>query len=81
MLLTVHTMLSLIFSIFILALGLFTIYLRIFKNNKGLGKIEKMKEIYGETFGTFLHIVSYTVIPIALGIAGIVCYCLGIEIF
>lgn len=74
-------MLSLIFSIFILALGLFTIYLRIFKDNKGLGKIEKMKEVYGENLGPFIHIVSYTVIPIVLGIAGIVCYCLGIEIF
>ena len=81
MLLIVHTMLSLIFSILILALGLFTIYLRVFKNNKGLSKIEKMKQVYGERFGTYLHIISYTVIPIVLGIAGIVCFFLGIEIF
>lgn len=74
-------MLSLILSIFFLVLGLFTIYLRVFKNNKWLGKIERMKEAYGKTAGTILHIISYTVIPIALGIVGIVCYCLGIEIF
>lgn len=74
-------MLSLIISIFFLAFGLFTIYLRLFKNNKWLGKIEKMKQAYGERLGTYLHVISYTVVPIAVGIAGIVCYCLGIEIF
>ena len=74
-------MFTLIISIFFLAFGLLTIYLRLFKNNKGLGKIERMKEAYGETFGTFLHVISYTVIPIVMGIVGIVCYCLGIEIF
>lgn len=74
-------MLQLIFSIFFILYGLFTIYLRIFKNNKWLSKIDRMKGAYGDKFGTFLHVISYTVIPIILGIVGIVCYLLGIEIF
>lgn len=74
-------MLSLILGIFFLSLGLFTIYLRVFKNNKWLGKIERMREVYGETLGTIVHIISYTVAPIILGIGGIVAYCLGIDFF
>ena len=74
-------MLQLIISILFIVYGLFTIYLRIFKNNKWLGKIDRMKEAYGDKFGTFLHIISYTVLPIVLGVVGIVCHFLGIEIF
>jgi hypothetical protein len=55
--------------------------LRIFKNNKWLGKIDRMKEAYGDKFGTFLHVISYTVLPIVLGVVGIVCHFLGIVIF
>ena len=74
-------MLQLIISILFIVYGLFTIYLRIFKNNKWLGKIDRMKETYGDKFGTFLHVISYTVLPIVLGVVGIVCHFLGIEIF
>ena len=57
-----------------LLLGLITIYLRIFKNSKGLGKLETMKETYGEKLGLAIHIISYTVVPIAVGIVMIVRY-------
>ena len=55
--------------------------LRVRKDSKAWGKLEKMKEVYGEKAGTVIHIISYTIVPIAVGIAGIVAYCLGIKVF
>ena len=66
---------------FALLFGLFTLYLRLFKNSKGLGKLEKMKEFYGEKNGTIVHVVFYTIVPIALGIIGIIAYFMGIYAF
>ena len=54
---------TLIFGIIALLFGLLTIYLRVFKNSKGLGKLEAMKETYGEKLGLAIHIISYTVVP------------------
>ncbi len=68
---------TLIFGIIALLFGLLTIYLRIFKNSKGLGKLESMKETYGEKLGLAIHIVSYTVVPIVVGIVMIVRYLLA----
>lgn len=65
---------DLIFGVLFLLLGLITIYLRIFKNSKGLGKLETMKETYGEKLGLAIHIISYTVVPIVVGIVMIVRY-------
>lgn len=65
---------NLIFGILFLLLGLITIYLRVFKNSKGLGKLETMKEAYGEKLGLAIHIISYTVVPIVTGIVMIVRY-------
>lgn len=31
--------------------------------------------------GAVIHIISYTVVPIVIGIIGIVAYCLGIKVF
>ena len=54
-------MVTLIVGILALLFGLFTLYLRLFKNSKGLGKLEKMKEFYGEKNGTIVHVeVFYT---------------------
>ena len=61
--------------------GLYTIYLRVCKDSKAWGKLEKMKEVYGEKAGTIIHIISYTIVPIAVGIVGILAYCLGIKVF
>ena len=41
----------------------------------------RMKEAYGEKAGAVIHIISYTVVPIVIGIIGIVAYCLGIKVF
>lgn len=68
---------NLIFGVFALLMGLLTIYLRVFKNSKGLGKLETMKEAYGEKLGLAIHIISYTVVPIAVGIVMIVKYLLA----
>lgn len=74
-------MFTLIFGILLLVFGLFTIYLRVFKESKGLGKLDRMKQVYGDKIGTLMHIISYTVVPILLGVAGIIAYFLGVEIF
>ena len=65
---------DLIFGVLFLLLGLITIYLRVFMNSKGLGKLEAMKETYGEKLGLAIHIISYTVVPIVVGIVMIVRY-------
>ena len=74
-------MAELIIGILALLYGLYTIYLRVRKDSKAWSKIEKMKEVYGEKAGTVIHIISYTIVPIAVGIVGIVAYCLGIKVF
>ncbi len=74
-------MAELIIGILALLYGLYTIYLRVRKDSKAWGKLEKMKEVYGEKTGTVIHITSYTIVPIAVGIVGIVAYCLGIKVF
>ena len=74
-------MAELIIGILALLYGLYTIYLRVRKDSKAWGKLEKMKEVYGEKAGTVIHIISYTIVPIAVGIVGILAYCLGIKVF
>ena len=74
-------MAELIIGVLALLYGLYTIYLRVRKDSKTWGKLEKMKEAYGEKAGTVIHIISYTIVPIAVGIVGIVSYCLGIKVF
>jgi hypothetical protein len=65
---------DLIFGIVFILLGLITIYLRVFKKSKGLGKLETMKETYGEKLGLVIHVISYTVVPIVTGIVMVVRY-------
>ena len=74
-------MAELIIGILALLYGLYTIYLRVSKNAKAWGKLDRMKEVYGEKAGSAIHIISYTVVPIAIGIVGITSYCLGIKVF
>ena len=74
-------MVELIIGILALLYGLYTIYLRVSKNAKAWGKLDRMKEVYGEKAGSAIHIISYTVVPIAIGIIGIAAYCLGIKVF
>ncbi len=71
-------MYSLIFGIFALGFGLFTIYLRLFKDSAGLGKLATMKETYGKKVGTIVHVIAYTVLPIVLGIIFLLEYFLSL---
>ena len=57
-------MVTLIVGILALLFGLFTLYLRLFKNSKGLGKLEKMKEFYGEKNGTIVHVEVFWIIKV-----------------
>lgn len=74
-------MAELIIGILALLYGLYTIYLRVSKNANAWGKLDRMKEVYGEKAGSAIHIISYTAVPIAIGIVGITAYCLGIKVF
>lgn len=68
-------MAELIIGILALLYGLYAIYLRVSKNSKAWAKLDRMKEVYGEKIGATIHIISYTVVPIAIGIVGIIAYC------
>lgn len=74
-------MITVILGILLIAYGLLTIYLRVFKQSHGLGKLEKMQEFYGEKLGKALHITAYTILPILLGALALIChFALGIDI-
>ena len=47
--------------------GLYTVYVR-FTDPTKLGKLEPMRKQWGETAGTVVHVVGYTIMPIVLGI-------------
>ena len=74
-------MAELIIGILALLYGLYIIYLRVSKNSKAWAKLDRMKEVYGEKIGATIHIISYTVVPISIGVVGIIAYCLGIKVF
>ena len=58
---------NIIIGIAAIAYGVFTIYARV-TNRAGFGKLEAMKERWGSTAGTILHVIAYTVVPIVVGI-------------
>jgi hypothetical protein len=51
------------------------------KNPEKFGKLNAMKEKYGEKTGVTIHTISYTVIPIVAGIIFIVVGFMGVTIF
>jgi len=55
--------------------GIFTIVIRIMKKeDKFFVKYEAMKRQYGNAAGTIIHILGYTVVPLAVGIYFIIKY-------
>ena len=40
-----------------------------------------LKEAYGEKGGTIIHVISYTVVPIIIGVACIIACFLGVDVF
>lgn len=67
-------MLKLLVGILALLYGLYSLYLRVRKDMKSFGKLDQMKERFGEKAGNIIHIVSYTILPILIGISIIVVY-------
>jgi hypothetical protein len=63
-----------------LVFGLCTLYFRV-KRPEKFGKLNAMKEKFGEKTGTAIHTISYTVLPIITGIIFIVGGLMGIAIF
>ena len=61
-------MIELIFSIFALCFGLYSLYLWIAGKTDKFGKLEPMKKMWGEKVGTMLHIFGYVVVPLLVGI-------------
>jgi hypothetical protein len=47
--------------------GLYTAYIRATAPEK-LGKLRAMRQQWGESTGTTVHVIAYTVAPIAIGI-------------
>lgn len=49
-----------------LAYGVFTLYARI-KKPALLGKLQVMKDRFGDTAGGLIHLMAYTIMPIVIG--------------
>jgi len=62
---------TLAIGLFALLFGICTLFVRL-KNPEKFGKLNAMKEKYGEKTGATIHTISYTVIPIVAGILFII---------
>jgi len=71
---------TLAIGLFALLFGICTLFLRV-KNPEKFGKLNAMKEKYGEKTGATIHAISYTVIPILAGILFIIIGLAGGSIF
>lgn len=60
-----------VIGIFAVLFGLYTLVIRLMTPKK-LGKLEAMKEKFGEKMGTLIHTISYTLVPIIVGMVFIV---------
>jgi hypothetical protein len=58
---------NLLLGIAAIGYGLYTAYVRATAPEK-LGKLEAMREQWGESTGTAVHVVGYTVVPIVVGL-------------
>ena len=73
-----HTTLAI--GLFALLFGICTLFLRV-KNPEKFEKLNAMKEKYGEKTGVTIHTISYSVIPIIVGVVFIVIGLKGVAIF
>ena len=60
--------------------GLVTAYLRITKPT-AFKKLGAMKQMWGDTGGTVVHVIAYTVVPLVAGIAFVVQGISGVSLF
>jgi hypothetical protein len=63
-----------------LGFGLYTAYMRA-TNPAGFGKLEAMKNQWGEGAGNAIHLVAYTAVPIIFGILMILAGIQGVSLF
>jgi hypothetical protein len=66
---------TLAIGLFALIFGVCSLFIRV-KHPEKFGKLNAMKEKYGNKIGTAIHTISYTVIPI---IAGILLIIIGLK--
>jgi hypothetical protein len=71
---------TLVLGIVFFGYGVFSIILRI-KSPEKFGKLETMKNRFGDKGGMVIHIIFYSILPIIVGIVFIVCGILGVKIF
>lgn len=64
----------------VLLYGVYTFYLRA-TNPAKFGKLEAMKERFGETGGYAIHVIAYSIIPLVFGIVMIVTGYQGASFF
>jgi hypothetical protein len=62
------------------AYGIYTAYLRS-TNSEKLGKLQAMRTQWGQGAGTAIHVVSYTVFPIFVGLLAITLAIVGKSFF
>jgi hypothetical protein len=67
-------------GVFCLGYGIFTAIMRA-KSPEKFGKLEAMKNKFGDKAGMAIHVISYTIIPILAGIVFLVCGYFGIGFF
>jgi hypothetical protein len=58
---------DIVFGIFAIGFALLTLVLR-FTDPGKLGKLEAMQERWGETVGTAIHWIAYTIVPLVAGL-------------
>ena len=59
---------NLLLGMFALGFGIYMLYLRLANNISNSTKLLKMKELMGDKAGNLVHLIAYTILPIALGI-------------
>lgn len=60
--------------------GLYTAFLRA-KQPQKLGKLQAMKERFGATAGDLIHLVTYTIVPVAAGAVFVFYGLRGVALF
>ena len=72
--------LNMILGMFALGFGVVTLIVRA-TNPSMFGKLDAMKKLWGDTAGTAIHVVAYTVVPILVGVTLIAAGLSGVSFF
>lgn len=71
---------SVLIGIVAILYGIYTGWARIARPQT-FGKLEAMKKMWGPTAGTVMHVLSYTVVPIGIGIVFVLTGLQGTSVF